>query len=78
MPDEWKDQARDRLARSAYQIRGVDNYLDALTDPLPALNPRWSGLEHTVNRLQMLDQQRAKDSREIFPHVYEYISRHPE
>lgn len=74
MPVEWKDQARELLSRRKYEIRGIDNYLDALEDTASQEQCRWSGLEYTVNRLRVLDRQRSLDSRTVFPHVYDYIN----
>ena len=73
MPEMWKDQVRDLLDRRQYRIRGVDNYLDALNDPLPDNQSEWAGLQYTVKRLATLDLQRQLDSQRIFPHVYDYI-----
>lgn len=73
MPQAWKDQVRDLLSRRRYEIRGVNNYIDALNDKLPTARAEWDGLEYTVARLNMLDTQRGLDSRKIFPHVYEHV-----
>lgn len=76
MPDLWKDQARELIASRQYPIRGVENYLDALTDPPAVDQARWAGLEYTVNRFRSLDRQRGLDSRRVFPHVYDYVAAH--
>lgn len=74
MPLAWKDQVRDLLSRRRYEIRGVNNYIDALNDSMPTLRANWDGLEYTIARLTMLDKQRGLDSRNIFPHVYDHIA----
>lgn len=74
MPRSWKDQTRDLLSKRRYEIRGIDNYIDALDDPMPPNRAGWDGLEYTAVRLAMLDSQRGLDSKKIFPHVYDHIS----
>lgn len=77
MPVAWKNETRNLLAKRNYDIRGVDNYIDALDDPLPSNANGWQGLEYSVERLRFLDTQRGLDSKQIFPHVYEFINDHP-
>lgn len=73
MPDQWKDQVRELLSAKQYPIRGIDNYLESLTDPPSTTYTRWSGLQYTVNRLRGLDRQRNLHSKAVFPHVYQYV-----
>ena len=74
MPPVWKAQTRELLNRRKYEIRGIDNYISALDDPLPQDQQGWHGLELTVSRLRTLDTYRQLDSKHIFPHVYDFIN----
>lgn len=71
LPQALRDLARQRA--QGYRVLGVDNFLDALNDPMPEYRPGLFGLEITVERLAELDRDRGLESRKIFKHLYDYV-----
>lgn len=75
LPPESTQHIIDRINRGGYQVSGLNNYIEALSDPRP--DDSTYGMELTLNYLSRFDQSRNLDSRSVFPEIYEYADKLP-
>lgn len=71
LPEHIKQEVKQR-AQNYPNVIGINNLIEALTDPYPEYQSGNFGLDGTLSKLAELDRNRGLDSSKIFKHIYNF------